>query len=39
MKIKKIFNYSIFKLNKKKFQLVNKYEVSITLYIIRDDQE
>ena len=38
MKIKKIFNYSIFKLNKKKFQLVNKYEVSITLYIIKNNK-
>jgi len=37
MKTKKLFNYNIFKINKDKLLLINKYELNATLQILKDN--
>jgi hypothetical protein len=39
IKTKKLFNYSILKINKNKLLLVNKYELNAILRIFRDDKK
>ncbi len=39
IKTKKSFNYNIFKINKNKSLLANKYELNATLRILRNDKE
>ena len=39
MKIKEIFDHNILKINKNESLLANKHELSITLRILKNDQE
>jgi len=39
MKSKKLFNYSILKINKDESLLANKHELNATLRILRDDKK
>ena len=39
IKTKKLFNYNIFKINKNKLLLANKYKLNIILQIFRNNKE
>ncbi len=39
IKTKKLFNYNIFKINKNKLLLVNKYKLNVILQILRDNKK
>ncbi len=39
IKTKKLFNYNIFKINKDKLLLANKYKLNTILHILKDNKE